>query len=120
MNKHLFGLVNHSSLKRRFVGSILQQQQRRSMSDKTFLVPSMGDSITEGTLSRWEKKIGDFVNENDTFAVIETDKVSVDVTASGFAGILTEQLAAPGATVKVGDVLAKFQTKGVTAPAAGK
>lgn len=113
MNRHLFGLVNHSSLKRNFMTTL----QRRSMSDKTFLVPSMGDSITEGTLSRWEKKVGEFVNENDTFAVIETDKVSVDVTASGFTGILTEQLAAPGATVKVGDPLAKFQTKGVTAPA---
>jgi len=83
-------------------------------------VPSMGDSISEGTIARWEKNVGDYVAENETFCVISTDKVNVDVGATGFSGVLTAQLAAEGATVKVGAPLAtidKSAAKAAEAPA---
>ena len=41
-----------------------------------FKVPMMGDSITEGTITSWQKKEGETVNEDETFITIETDKVS--------------------------------------------
>jgi 2-oxoglutarate dehydrogenase E2 component (dihydrolipoamide succinyltransferase) len=71
-------------------------------------VPAMGDSITSGSLVSWEKKVGDYVALDDIVAVIETDKVSVDVRAST-AGILEEQLAAAGSTVEVGSPLIKIK-----------
>jgi len=68
----------------------------------------MGDSITEGTITSWAKKVGEMVKEDELFVTIETDKVSVDVTASGFSGVLTAQLSKAGETVKVGAPLAEF------------
>jgi 2-oxoglutarate dehydrogenase E2 component (dihydrolipoamide succinyltransferase) len=52
----------------------------------------MGDSITEGTLVSVEKGIGDAVAQDEVIAVIETDKVNVEVRAP-YAGILTAVLA---------------------------
>jgi 2-oxoglutarate dehydrogenase E2 component (dihydrolipoamide succinyltransferase) len=40
-------------------------------------VPSMGDSITEGTIVTWQKKAGDYVNADDVVVVLETDKVGI-------------------------------------------
>lgn len=68
----------------------------------------MGDSITEGTIVSWEKEIGDFVDEDEGFVVVETDKVSVDITAPE-AGILEEIYAQEGDTIEVGGKLAKFK-----------
>lgn len=42
-------------------------------------VPSMGDSITEGTIVSWQKKAGDYVNVDDVVVVLETDKVRRDL-----------------------------------------
>ncbi|TYZ58664.1 hypothetical protein PybrP1_003810 [[Pythium] brassicae (nom. inval.)] len=64
-------------------------------------VPSMGDSISEGTVVEWLKQPGDFVAADDVVVVLETDKVSVDVRAP-FAGTLAQQLAAIDANVLVG------------------
>lgn len=50
----------------------------------------MGDSITEGTIRSWEKKVGEAVALDDVVVVIETDKVSVDIRASN-SGVLVEQ-----------------------------
>jgi 2-oxoglutarate dehydrogenase E2 component (dihydrolipoamide succinyltransferase) len=51
-------------------------------------VPSMGDSITEGTIVDWEKKVGDAVTEGDVVALIETDKVTIDIKAE-MDGVIT-------------------------------
>lgn len=64
-------------------------------------VPAMGDSIVEGTLSSWEKQVGDSVNADDVVATIDTDKVSVEVRAER-SGALVELLAAVDDTVTVG------------------
>lgn len=72
-------------------------------------VPSMGDSITEGTIVTWQKKAGDWVNVDDVVVVLETDKVSVDVRVPR-AGLVKETLGAEGDTVAVGAALAKIDT----------
>lgn len=77
----------------------------------------MGDSITEGTISSWEKQVGDYVNADDIIVIIETDKVSVDVRAA-VAGALESQMAEEGDTVEVGKPLVKIDTA-ATAPAGG-
>merc|ERR1712154_498374 len=67
----------------------------------------MGDSITEGTLVEWTKNIGDQVEVDDVVAVIETDKVSIDIRTD-FAGVITEQLAAIDDTLEVNAPLFKL------------
>lgn len=52
------------------------------------VVPSMGDSITEGTLISIEKQVGESVEQDEVLAVIETDKVNVDIR-SAHAGVIT-------------------------------
>ncbi|CAM9870782.1 unnamed protein product [Discosporangium mesarthrocarpum] len=74
-------------------------------------VPSMGDSITEGTIVEWAKSTGDAVQADEVVVVLETDKVSIDVRAPE-AGTLVEQMAAEGDTVEVGVPLMKLNTRG--------
>jgi pyruvate/2-oxoglutarate dehydrogenase complex dihydrolipoamide acyltransferase (E2) component len=50
-------------------------------------MPKMGMTMTEGTISSWEKNDGDFVNEGDTIAIVETDKISNTLEAPA-TGIL--------------------------------
>ena len=49
--------------------------QFRSYADKVVKVPEMAESISEGTLKQWSKQIGDFVEQDEEIATIETDKV---------------------------------------------
>lgn len=74
-------------------------------------LPSLGDSITEGTLNSWTKKVGEKVAVDDVIAVIETDKVSVDLRVP-VAGVLSKQMAAEGDTVLVGTDLYVIDTEG--------
>ncbi|KAJ3259075.1 2-oxoglutarate dehydrogenase complex E2 component [Boothiomyces macroporosus] len=69
----------------------------------------MGESITEGTLTQWHKKIGDFVNRDEQIATIETDKIDVQVN-SPESGVLLELFSAEGDTVSVGGQLFKIDT----------
>src|SRR5881275_1799330 len=70
-------------------------------------VPTLGESISEGTLAQWLKKPGEAVAEDEPIASLETDKVSVEVP-SPVAGVLTEQLVGEGETVAVGAVIARI------------
>jgi len=54
-------------------------QLRRGMAVYVHKVPLMGESVTEGTISTWQKNVGDQVNEDDVFVTIETDKVGFPV-----------------------------------------
>ena len=56
------------------------------------VVPALGESITEGTISKWMKNEGELVNVDDVIAVVETDKVTVDIKSS-YKGVLSRQLA---------------------------
>ncbi|CAH0486529.1 unnamed protein product [Peronospora farinosa] len=76
----------------------------RRLAIRTVNVPSMGDSISEGTLVEIVKKAGDVVHADEVVLVIETDKVSVDVT-SPVAGTVVEVLAQLEENVEVGKPL---------------
>jgi biotin carboxyl carrier protein len=55
-------------------------------------VPALGESITEGSIASWTKAVGDKVAVDDVIAIVETDKVTVDIKAS-YSGTLVKQLA---------------------------
>lgn len=69
------------------------------------VMPQMGESITEGTISKWLKKVGDTVEKDEAILEISTDKVDAEVPSSG-AGTLLEIRHQEGETVEVGTVLA--------------
>jgi len=62
------------------------------------MVPTLGESVTEATVSTWFKKVGDAVKQDEMLCELETDKVSVEVPAP-VAGVLAEILAPEGTTV---------------------
>jgi len=68
-------------------------------------VPQMGESVTEATILRWLKKVGETVAAGEAVAELETDKVNVEVPADT-GGIIQSFAHAEGDTVAVGDVLA--------------
>src|SRR5690242_20116192 len=80
-------------------------------------VPTLGESITEGTLAQWLKKPGEAVAQDEPIASLETDKVSVEVP-SPIAGVLTEQLVNEGDTVAVGAPIARIDEKASASAAA--
>ena len=69
------------------------------------MVPTLGESVTEATVSTWFKAVGDAVAQDEMLCELETDKVSVEVPAPA-AGVLTEILAPEGETVGAGGKLA--------------
>ena len=84
---------------------------------KSIDVPTMGDSITEGTIVDIPVAPGDYVNEEDVVLVLETDKVSVDVRAPE-SGKIVEILGEVDDVVEVGSELYRLDTD-VEAPAGG-
>jgi pyruvate dehydrogenase E2 component (dihydrolipoamide acetyltransferase) len=80
------------------------------------IMPQMGESIFEGTLTRWLKKVGDHVNRDEPLFEISTDKVDAEIPAPA-AGTLTEIKVQPGTTVQVNTVVGVIGG-GATAPAA--
>jgi len=73
------------------------------MSEK-ILVPVLGESLNEATVSKWLKNKGDIVNADEAIVELETDKVNLEVPAS-INGVLSEINSNEGDTVKVGSVL---------------
>ena len=73
------------------------------MSEKV-LVPALGESITEATVSKWLKNKGDTVNADEGIVELETDKVNLEVPAP-VSGVLTEVNSKDGDTVEVGAIL---------------
>ena len=65
------------------------------------LMPQLGETVTEGTVSNWHKKVGDKVAADELLFDIETDKVSMEVPAPA-SGVLTKILVQAGTTVDVG------------------
>src|SRR4051794_14880315 len=81
------------------------------------VMPQMGESITEGTLSRWLKKVGDAVKRDEPIFEISTDKVDAEIPAPN-AGVLAEILVQEGETVAVQTVVARLETEAGAAAAA--
>ncbi len=84
------------------------------MSKVEIKVPSVGESVTEGVLSRWIKKTGEAVKSGDPLFELETDKASNEVPALA-SGVLTTSVA-EGATVQIGAIVGSIDTS--AAPAA--
>ncbi|WP_062209578.1 2-oxoglutarate dehydrogenase complex dihydrolipoyllysine-residue succinyltransferase [Aureimonas sp. AU12] len=79
-------------------------------------VPTLGESVTEATIGQWFKKAGDRVEQDETIAELETDKVTVEVPAPA-AGILEEIVVKEGETVAVGALIAVIGAGDGSAPA---
>ena len=83
------------------------------------VMPQMGESIVEGTLSKWLKKVGDQVKRDEPIFEISTDKVDAEIPASA-SGTLAEIIVREGQTVPVSTVVARLETEvgaAVAAPA---
>ncbi|WP_420023278.1 2-oxoglutarate dehydrogenase complex dihydrolipoyllysine-residue succinyltransferase [Cereibacter azotoformans] len=83
------------------------------------MVPALGESVSEATVSTWFKKPGDTVAQDEMLCELETDKVSVEVPAPA-AGVLAEILVTEGTTVAAGSRLALISTDGQGVAAAPK
>lgn len=68
------------------------------------VVPPMGESVTEATVAKWRKKVGEIVKVDEPLVELETDKVTLEVNAS-VAGVITEITVPSGTNVSVGAVL---------------
>ena len=81
-------------------------------------MPQLGETVTEGTITRWLKQVGERVEADEPLFEVSTDKVDSEVPAPG-AGFVTEILVPEGETVEVGTRLAVVSdTAGAAAPAA--
>src|SRR5690606_12217136 len=80
-------------------------------------MPKLGESITEGTIVRWLKAVGDPVAEYEPLLEIETDKVTTEYP-SPYGGVVADIVAREGQTIPVGDVIARIRVEGA-APADG-
>ena len=82
------------------------------------VMPQMGESIAEGTLSKWLKKVGDEIKRDEPLFEISTDKVDAEIPSAA-AGVLAEILVTEGQTVPVQTVVARLETeKGAAASGA--
>src|SRR5438067_12035446 len=77
--------------------------------DSDVLMPQMGESIAEGTIVRWIKKVGESVDRDEPLFEISTDKVDAEIPSPA-AGILSEIRAKEGETVPVNSVVAVIGT----------
>ena len=81
------------------------------------LTPALGESVTEATIAKWTKKVGDAVKKDELLVELETDKVSLEVVAPA-DGVLGAINAAEGDTVVPGTVLGSVTEGGAAAAAA--
>ncbi|CAM9147868.1 unnamed protein product [Chrysoparadoxa australica] len=77
-------------------------------------LPGLGDSISEGMIVQWVKKVGDAVAVDDVVALVETDKVSVEIRST-HSGVLVKHCAAVDENLEVGSALCVIDGDGVTA-----
>ena len=80
-------------------------------------VPQLSESVAEGTLASWKKKIGDSIARDEILIDIETDKVVLEVPSPG-AGVLVEIIKNDGETVVSGELIARIDTEAVAGAAA--
>ena len=80
-------------------------------------MPKLSDTMTEGTLIKWHKKVGDRVEIGDVIAEVETDKATMEMEAFD-EGVINEILVEEGGKAAVGSVLAVLGGEGSSAPAA--
>jgi 2-oxoglutarate dehydrogenase E2 component (dihydrolipoamide succinyltransferase) len=97
-------------------------QRRKNMAGE-IVVPSLGESVSEATVSKWFKKVGDAIAQDEPLLELETEKVTMEVNAPA-AGSLKEIKVPEGSTVKVGTLLGNIAVGAAgtksAAPAAAK
>lgn len=74
-------------------------------------MPQLGESVTEGTITKWLVQPGDHVNKYDPLAEVMTDKVNAEVPSS-FSGTIKELIAEEDETIEVGHVICTIETEG--------
>ncbi|MDQ0858469.1 dihydrolipoamide acetyltransferase family protein [Bacillus sp. V2I10] len=91
------------------------------MAVEQMTMPQLGESVTEGTISKWLVSVGDTVNKYDPIAEVMTDKVNAEVPSS-FTGVIKELVADEGDTLAVGEIICKVEVGGGSegAPAANE
>ncbi|HUL91707.1 MAG TPA: biotin/lipoyl-containing protein [Burkholderiales bacterium] len=72
------------------------------------IMPQLGETVTEGTVANWYKKVGDTVKADEPLFDVETDKVTTEIPSIA-SGVLKAILVEPGKTVPVGTVLAVIE-----------
>ncbi|WP_406620621.1 dihydrolipoamide acetyltransferase family protein [Bacillus atrophaeus] len=80
------------------------------MAIQQMTMPQLGESVTEGTISKWLVSSGDKVNKYDPIAEVMTDKVNAEVPSS-FTGTITELVGEEGQTLQIGEVICKIETE---------
>lgn len=80
-------------------------------------VPTLGESVTEATIGKWFKKVGDAIVADEPLVELETDKVTIEVPAAS-AGVLAEIVAQEGDTVEVNALLGQISAAGSAGVAA--
>ncbi|MCX6640025.1 MAG: dihydrolipoamide acetyltransferase family protein [bacterium] len=83
------------------------------------IMPQLGESVAEGTILKWHKKVGDVIAKDEDILEVSTDKVDSEIPATA-AGILVEILAADGVTIQVGKTIAVIETDVTEAQSAEK
>src|SRR5262249_8403016 len=83
------------------------------------VMPQMGESIVEGTITKWLKKPGDKVQRDEPLFEISTDKVDAEIPSPA-SGVLKDIRVSEGATVQVNTIVGTIATDGESAPAATK
>ncbi|MES0855573.1 dihydrolipoamide acetyltransferase family protein [Geobacillus sp. G4] len=84
------------------------------MAIEQLTMPQLGESVTEGTISKWLVSPGDKVNKYDPVAEVITDKVSAEIPSS-FAGVIRELIAKEGETLPVGAPICTIEVEGAAA-----
>ena len=80
-------------------------------------MPQMGESIAEGTVSRWLKKVGDAIKRDEALFEISTDKVDAEIPSPS-AGVLIEILVGEGQTVAIQTIVGRLETDAALAATA--
>jgi 2-oxoglutarate dehydrogenase E2 component (dihydrolipoamide succinyltransferase) len=80
------------------------------------IMPQLGETVAEGVVTKWYKKVGDAVKADEVLFDVETDKVSTEIPAQA-NGVVTAILVDEGVTAKVGEKLAVIEEKGAAAAA---
>ena len=114
-------IFSHFSKQRGMTSAMLRpsvfSMPLRSFASVTQKVPSLGDSISEGTIQEYLKKVGEYVAADEPIAMVETDKVTVEIRAKN-AGVITKLYVDEGETILVDGEFCDVDTEG-KAPAGG-
>src|SRR4030095_7641001 len=95
------------------------RRNRRAYMATPIVVPGLGESVTEATVAKWMKNVGDPVKADEALAELETDKVTQELYAPT-AGTLGEITAPAGSVVAIGAVIGQITDGRVAAPAPAK